>query len=73
MITVARTDDAPAPTPPAVGAASVRNLVPHPRAEPEAPRFTLTDIYHKYQLTMTASLLAGSQAVLDRWRDRVGQ
>jgi hypothetical protein len=73
MIAVAGTDDARAPRPRAVGVAPVRNFVPYPGAAPDSVRFALTSVNHKYRLNMTASLLARSQNILDRWRDRVAE
>lgn len=73
MITVAGPDDAPAPRPPAIRVAPVRTEVPYPGAEPATARFALANVDHKHQLNMTGSLLARSQAVLDRWRDRVAE
>ena len=71
VITVARTNDAPAPRPPAIGLAPVRNAVPYPGAAPDTVRFALAHVNHTHQVNMTGSLLESSRAVLDRWRDRV--
>ena len=73
MTAVAGTDDAPAPRPPAIGVASVHNFVPYPGAAADTARFALTSVNHKYRLNMTASLLARSQNILERWRNRVAE
>ena len=72
-ITVAGTEDAPAPSAPAVEVAAVRTAVPFMRAEPATTRFALATVNHEHPLNMTASLLERSQVVLDRWRGRVAE
>jgi hypothetical protein len=73
VITVAKTNDAPAPRPPAVGVAPVRNALPYPGAAPDTVRFALAHVNHTHQVNMTGSLLERSRAVLDRRRDRVAE
>ncbi|MDA3661698.1 hypothetical protein PFJ02_06370 [Mycobacterium xenopi] len=72
VITATGTHDAPMRRS-TVGVAPVHSSVPLSQAAPDAVRFALANSKHQQQLDITPSLLARSQAVLARWRDRIAQ
>jgi cysteinyl-tRNA synthetase len=53
--------------------APVRAKVPYPGADLATVRFALAGVPYARPLDVTRSLLARSQDILDRWRDRIDQ
>jgi hypothetical protein len=73
MITVAGSGDEPTMRLPAVHVAPVHAALPYPGADPATVRFAVACTPHAQQLKVTSSLLAHSQATLERWRGRVDE